>query len=1414
MFDEVDYEPDSDREDGRETKATGRKGVKPETGRATTSGKEDVCDKLILTGCPVGLTEEDVRALFQKTRPEQGILFVSAELYNTGTQGKCAVVTLSSPNDVLRAFEELREGHFPKAPWLLVFTDYDQALHAALKASSLVEEVEQDDRGDPLAERFAQLEQLKVVELRRELENRGHSTKGLKKVLLKKLKGLVAIEEAAINNLPPPKAASAQEPVEEASQKTSRQDPAPGLPQQHANPPEVKKEAVVKEEPANGFRQARGSDPGPSSSSEAPIKLEFPYAILDEVIGKRLGTLSKLKEEYRVQIDVDIQFDPCFVLISGKKEGMESARMVLEERIKTCLSGAIHTESIQCPYSILQQVSGWDHAELDNLEREACVSLGIDNQYDPCLIHVRGTANGVAQARTTLQTTIQEIEGRTSADAWINEVMDCPKWAAGIVIGRGGRTLQGIERDTGTKINVHDKDSGPSVRIEIEGSGGNVARAREVLQHLISTVEEDYESTTTLDFPRSAVGYLFGKQGSTIKKLQSDTRTKMIVDKDFDPCRVTIRGSQACVMHATELVKEVLKQYGEERAVKDVKDVIESREGQVIPSNDGRHHFGAGVLQTTAFPHNGVSETVLCPKNVVALVIGKGGSTVRGIERDTQTKIDIRQDRDPCRVCITGTKEGVQLAVEMVNTMMSNPSNPPRAGPAPEADASVEYPEETISCPKHLVPLVIGKGGSTVRGIERDTQTKIDIRQESDDMNRVCITGTKEGVQLAVEMVKQQMSTDRNAQQSSGFPHELANQIHSGQDTSEERFECPRSLVGVVIGSRGATVNEIQRKSGARVDILQDRDPCEIVICGSKESVSKASQAVHQIMEENARESIECPFDLLEHVTGRNLEKPKEIERDTGARIELDRKFDPCLFHVYGSNEIRGVACEKLRELIAGAKENLSKEERFECPRSLVGVVIGSRGATVNEIQRKSGARVDILQDRDPCEIVICGSKESVSKASQAVHQIMEENARESIECPFDLLEHVTGRNLEKPKEIERDTGARIELDRKFDPCLFHVYGSNEIRGVACEKLRELIAGAKENLSKEERFECPRSLVGVVIGSRGANVKEIQRKSGARVDILQDRDPCEIVICGSKESVSKASQAVHQIMEENARESIECPFDLLEHVTGRNLEKPKEIERDTGARIELDRKFDPCLFHVYGSNEIRGVACEKLRGLIAGAKENLSKEERFECPRSLVGVVIGSRGANVKEIQRKSGARVDILQDRDPCEIVICGSKESVSKASQAVHQIMEENARESIECPFDLLEHVTGRNLEKPKEIERDTGARIELDRKFDPCLFHVYGSNEIRGVACEKLRGLIAGAKENLSKTEERFECPRSLVGVVIGSRGANVKEIQRKSGARVDILQDRDPCEIVICGSKESVSKASQAVHQIME
>ena len=237
---------------------------------------------------------------------------------------------------------------------------------------------------------------------------------------------------------------------------------------------------------------------------------------------------------------------------------------------------------------------------------------------------------------------------------------------------------------------------------------------------------------------------------------------------------------------------------------------------------------------------------------------------------------------------------------------------------------------------------------------------------------------------------------------------------------------------------------------------------------------------------------------------------------------------------------------------------------------------------------------------------------ESAAAGSQADHEGANSKVYEDqIQSVRKDFSGVSDSNTEIQLQCEM---LQTSLDSKSDECrrlgaelhcLFHVYGSNEIRGAACEKLRELIAGAKENLSKEERFECPRSLVGVVIGSRGANVKEIQRKSGARVDILQDRDPCEIVICGSKESVSKASQAVHQIMEQNARESIECPFDLLEHVTGRNLEKPKEIERDTGARIELDRKFDPCLFHVYGSNEIRGAACEKLNELQDQASDSL-----------------------------------------------------------------------------------------------------------------------------------------------------------------------------------------------------------------
>ena len=66
-------------------------------------------------------------------------------------------------------------------------------------------------------------------------------------------------------------------------------------------------------------------------------------------------------------------------------------------------------------------------------------------------------------------------------------------------------------------------------------------------------------------------------------------------------------------------------------------------------------------------------------------------------------------------------------------------------------------------------------------------------------------------------------------------------------DTSAT-LECPKNLVGRVIGRGGETINELQNKSGTRIQIEQTSDPCKVVITGSVQAVQIGVQMVTAVM--------------------------------------------------------------------------------------------------------------------------------------------------------------------------------------------------------------------------------------------------------------------------------------------------------------------------------------------------------------------------------------------------------------------------------------------------------------------------------------------------------------------------------------------------------------------------------------
>ena len=63
--------------------------------------------------------------------------------------------------------------------------------------------------------------------------------------------------------------------------------------------------------------------------------------------------------------------------------------------------------------------------------------------------------------------------------------------------------------------------------------------------------------------------------------------------------------------------------------------------------------------------------------------------------------------------------------------------------------------------------------------------------------------------------------------------------------------DCSKSLVGRVIGRGGETINDLQTKSGTRIQIDQqvpDGQPCKITITGPPPNVQSAVAMVHEVM--------------------------------------------------------------------------------------------------------------------------------------------------------------------------------------------------------------------------------------------------------------------------------------------------------------------------------------------------------------------------------------------------------------------------------------------------------------------------------------------------------------------------------------------------------------------------------------
>jgi far upstream element-binding protein len=259
-------------------------------------------------------------------------------------------------------------------------------------------------------------------------------------------------------------------------------------------------------------------------------------------------------------------------------------------------------------------------------------------------------------------------------------------------------------------------------------------------------------------------------------------------------------------------------------------------------------------------------EYLVVPAQSVGKIIGRGGEMIRELQSRSQGKIQVDHsgtsglNQDEKQVTITGTEQSVTKAKEMVLFLVANPmmdamqainmlveDKVHRGGVWGSGPPYPNMPSQGQNMQPNSGP---GGGGGGGGGGGYDQQAPhyggAPAAAPGYGAPPSNPYGAPGGAYAAPAPAYQQ-------QQQQAPPAAYGQQQFGASGGVEmEVFYAAKNFMGRIIGQKGVTINDLQRRSACDIQINQDVPPgqeCEISIRGSRQGVDTAKQMLREIIE-------------------------------------------------------------------------------------------------------------------------------------------------------------------------------------------------------------------------------------------------------------------------------------------------------------------------------------------------------------------------------------------------------------------------------------------------------------------------------------------------------------------------------------------------------------------------------------
>lgn len=325
----------------------------------------------------------------------------------------------------------------------------------------------------------------------------------------------------------------------------------------------------------------------------------------------------------------------------------------------------------------------------------------------------------------------------------ISTTIPCPNAKKGAVIGPRGTTVQAIQTQSSTRITV----SNTTPTITISGTASSIALAQSLLDTLL------HPPTLTFTCPTKHMGKLIGPGGTTLRSLQTQTGTHIVVDNRVDnpphgPCTITVTGPTLSKCRQAESLVQQL-------------------------------------LQPPAIH-------VECHRlELLGALIGPRGSNIRRLQQETGAHIDVETNRTTATVPVTITGPTLECREAALAKVLAIIQPPP-----PHDERVLTFQTEKV---QHRLGRLIGPSGSTLKRLQSSTHTRIQV-DGGDKKRHHTGNNASRTVKVHVSSIEGEYSeVDRAIRVIEGWLLPMTVEL-----------TAPKDIASAIIGDNGDNIKRIQ----------------------------------------------------------------------------------------------------------------------------------------------------------------------------------------------------------------------------------------------------------------------------------------------------------------------------------------------------------------------------------------------------------------------------------------------------------------------------------------------------------------------------------------------------------------------------------------------------------------------------